>query len=330
MSKRAKIWFGIFLFSFLPYLYLVYVSIFGIEFSWFYSTELCYGYKAVLIALFLGCVIPVYPVVLLFQCIYGFVNRKKLTMKHKLLVGIIITVLVGVTVFGCIGHFITEQVTIRINYKRDIVVIEEYLRENYGEALSADMEVQMPNEITRIYSVKTPLLQFPFSVSLHDDKNEVFLSGFEADYIKDVRLNEKMSEYLSEQWGLPQYAKLNVRVADIEVKGYTKEELPEALLSTCDYKIEGLTMEKNIYLEENVVREIADFLLQWEVKGNGKNANHYFMFYVRVNDEYYASIQAIPSDENEDIWKLHFSGYTDETGTTIENKVEELNLQEYK
>ncbi len=330
MNKRAKIWFGIFLFSFLPYLYLVYVSIFGIEFSWFFSTELNYGYEAVLVAVFFGCVIPVYPIVLLFQCIYGFVNRKKLDKKQKCLVGIIVAVLVGVTLLGCIGHFIREKVTIQLNYKQDKIVIEEYLRENYGEALSADMEVQMPKEITRSYSVKTPLLQFPFSVSLHDDKNEVFLSGFEANYIKDVKLDEKMSEYLSEQWGLPEYAKLNVRVADIEVKGYTEEELPEALLSTCDYRIEGLTMDQNLYLEENVVNGIADFLLQWDVKGNGKNANRYFMFYVRVNNEYYASIQAIPSVENEDIWRLHFSGYTDATETTIESKVEELDLQEYK
>lgn len=34
----------------------------------------------------------------------------------------------------------------------------------------------------------------------------------------------------------------------------------------------------------------------------------------------------IPSMENEDIWTLHFSGYTDEMGTTIKNKVEELDL----
>jgi len=327
MSKRAKIWYVVFLFSFLPYLYLVFVSIFGIDFSLFDSTELYYGYEAVWIAFCLGCLIPVYPIVLLFQCIYGFVNRKKLTKKQKTYIVIIIAVLIGVILLASIGHVIREKVTIQLNYKNHKIVIEEYLRENYGEALSADMEIQMPNEITRIYTVKTSLLEYPFSVWLHDDKDEVFLSGFEGDYIKESKLSEKMSERLSKQWGLPEYAKLNIQMEDIDVKGYTKEELPQAVLSTCDYQITGLTMDYDCYLEENVVQEIKRFLLQWEVKGNGTNANRYFMFYVRINDEYYASIQAIPSIENEDIWTLRFDGYSDEQGTTIKSKVVELDLK---
>lgn len=328
MSKGAKIWFGIFLFSFLPYLYLTYVSIFGIEFSWFYSTEMHYGYEAVLIALFFGCVIPVYPVVLLFQCIYGFVNRKKLTKKQKQVTGVIIAFLIGVTFLGCIGHIIREKVTIQINYKKDKVVIEKYLRENLGEELSADMEIYIPEEITHIYSVGTPLLEYPFSVWLHEETREVFLCGFEGDYIKELQLDEKMGEYLSKQWGLPKYAGLNVIVDDIDVKDYGKEELPQALLSTCDYWIEGMTMNHDSYKEEMVVSEITNFLLQWEKIGNDRNANDYFKFYVRINSQYYASIVARPSNENADMWKLHFSGYTYENGTTIEDTIVEINLSE--
>ncbi len=328
MSKGAKIWFGIFLFSFLPYLYVVYVSIFGLEWGFFSNTEHLYGGEAVAIAVFILSIVPVYPVALLFQCIYGFVNRKKFTKKQKYITSITVAVLVGITFLGCIGHFIREKVTIQLNYKSHKIVIEEYLCENYGEALSADMEIQMPNEITRVYNVKTPLLEYPFSVWLHDDKNEVFLSGFEGDYMKEIKLDEKMSEHLSKQWELPEHAKLNVRVDDIDVKGYTKEELPEALLSASDYQINGLTLDYNIYLEENVVQEMKHFLLQWEAQGAGRNDKRYFMFYVRVNDAYYASIQAIPSVENEKEWTLYFDGYSNAEGTTIENKVVEIDLNE--
>lgn len=327
MSKKAKLGFGIFLLSFLPYLYVVYASIFGLEWGFFSNTEHLYGWEAVTIAVLLWSVVPVYPIALLFQCIYGFVNRKKFTKKQTYITGIIVVALVGVTLLGCIGHFVREQLTIRINYKQHKAVIEAYLYESYGEALSADMEIQMPNKITRVYYVNTPLLEFPFSVSLHDDKNEVFLASFEEDYIKETNLNEKMSEHLSQQWGLPEHAKLNIRVKDIDVKGYKKEELSEVLLSNCDYRIDGLTMDYSIYLEENVVREIKHFLLQWEVQGKGKNDNRYFMFYVRVNDENYASIQGIPSVENDKMWTLHFSGYTDAKGTTIEHKLVDIYLE---
>lgn len=328
MSKRSKIWFGIFLFSFLPYFYLTYVSIFGIEFSWFFSTELHYGHEAVLIALFFGCVIPVYPIAILFQCIYGFVNRKKLTKKQKQVTGVIIAFLIGVTGLACVGHLIREKLTIQINYKRDRVVIQEYLRENLGEELAADMEIRMPKEITHIYSVDTPLLEDSFSVRMHEETREVVFCSFEGDYIKEIQLNKKMGEYLSKQWGLPEDAKLDVRVADIDVKGYAKEELPQALFTTCDYRIDGMTMNYDSYMEDKVVGEITHFLLQFEKKEPVMNEKGFFKFYVCINGQNYANILALPSNENADVWKLHFQGYTDEKGTTIEDTMVKINLSE--
>lgn len=325
MSKRAKIWYGIFLISFVPYMYLAFVSIFGMEYTWFFSTVQSYGYDAVLTALLFGSLIPVYPTILLFQCVYGLVNRKKLPAKQKRIVGILALSLVGVTVLGCVGHFVREKLTIQKNYERDVVVIKEYLKESFGEEIAADMEIGVPNEITSCYNVSSPLLEYSFEAWMDEEGTRVTNCGFEADYIKEMKLNQKMGAYVSKQWNLPEGAQIDVVVEDIEVKGHRIEELPQSLFPTCEYRINGMTIQCDIYDETKVVNAIEQFLLQAKTKEGSVCRETSFKFYVRVKDAYYASILALCSNE-EGIWTLHFSGYTDATGTTIEETKVELKI----
>ncbi len=321
MSKRAKIWFGIFLISFLPYLYIVWVSIVGMEFSWFFSTEYLLGAEAVCVALFFGCVIPVYPIVLIFQIIYIFLNRRKLTKVQKKIMISAYTFVISVTALACAGHAIKEYVTIRVNYKKDQVAIEEYFRENYGDAFADGMYIEMPKQDTYIYSVSTPLMKSKTSVWLHEETREVTLCGLEGDYMKEVNLDGMMGKHLSKQWGMPENMQLNVKVEDIDLRMCEADELPHALLDTCEYWIDGWTMECSSYEEEQVVEKIEDFLKEYKRRGILLSVNGYFKFYVCVNGEYHASIVAYPVDGRDDKWELHFDGYSNKNGRTIEDKV---------
>ncbi len=321
MSKAAKIWFGIFLVSFLPYLYIAWVSLFGMEFSWFCSTEHLFGVEAVCMALFSGCVIPVYPIALIFQLIYIFLNRKKLTKLQKRITIGAYAFIIGITFLGCVGHAIKEYVTVRVNYKKNQVAIEEYFSENYGDAFADGLHIEMPKHDTYIYSVSTPLMESKTSVWLHEETREVTLCGLEGDYMKEVNLDGMMSKHLSKKWGMPENMELDVKVEDIDLRMYEADELPDALLETCKYWIQGWTMESSEYEEEKIVVEIEKFLKEYKRRGIPLSVNGYFKFYVRVDGEYYASILALPVDGRDNKWELHFDGYSDENETTIEDKV---------
>ena len=72
--------------SFIPYVYLIYVAIFGCTISVLGSTtETVYGLNAVLwVLLVFSLGIPIYPLVLLYEIVYFLVNHKKANKDNLL------------------------------------------------------------------------------------------------------------------------------------------------------------------------------------------------------------------------------------------------------
>lgn len=84
--------------SFIPYLYLIYSCIFGIEFGLMGSSYTYYGFDAIVIAFMYGCVILVYPIIIIFQIIYTIKNYKLFSNNLKNAVKIIIGLLLSILV----------------------------------------------------------------------------------------------------------------------------------------------------------------------------------------------------------------------------------------
>ena len=85
-AAAKKIFFVLYITSFIPYLFLVYSCIFGIEFGFFSNVSTYYGFEALLIAGIAGCLIPVYPISLLYQIIYTAIRYKHFSAKFKKLI----------------------------------------------------------------------------------------------------------------------------------------------------------------------------------------------------------------------------------------------------
>lgn len=328
MSKGVKIGFGIFLASFLPYVYLVYVAIFGMEFTWFFSTQQCYGYQAVMMTLFFGCIIPVYPVVLIFQCIYGFVTRKKLPAEKKRLVLVIILSLITTILLGCGGHFVREKVTIQYHYNQDKALIEAYLKEYFGERHFADMEIQPPDEISHSYRVTTPLLKYSFDINLNEERTAVNSSTFQDNFIEENNLHQKVGEYVTKQWAMPEHTQVGVVVLNLDITEYDAEKTLDSFLTTCSYRVDSIYIDRDVYRQEEIVETIKKILLQYDEELSTYCQDDRMKFYVRVNDEYHASILVLHSKESKNSRKLIFDGYTDSEGTTIPYEEMVLDLSE--
>ncbi len=324
MGKLAKIWFVLFFISYLPFFYIPWVSVFGMEITFFFSSEFIVGFDAAFFAIAYGCFIPVYPIILLFQCIFGFFNRKKFTKKLKKITVGIVLFLVGVTVFGEIGHLLRKNYVIHKNYEKDSVAIAKYLKETFGEDIVSGMVIQIPKKVSNQYLVSTPLLQSKFSAWMED--NGEVSCDFESRYIKEQELSDKMGQELSYRWGMPAHTNISAIVEDIDIKGYQRKDLPQAALVKCSYRINGMYMEYDKYDMQEVIKDIKIFFLQYKTNGNKIKENSSFQFYVRIEGEYYASIQGLPMSEDMNEWKLLFRGYNDKNGLTIEEETVNVNL----
>ena len=69
-ETKAGILFVLYVISFVPYLFLVWFGIFGIEFGFFSDYSMYYGFEAIALVFALGSIIAVYPVCIIFQLVY--------------------------------------------------------------------------------------------------------------------------------------------------------------------------------------------------------------------------------------------------------------------
>ena len=69
--------------SFIPYIYLIFIAVFGIKTGFFLSTTRSYGLDAIFMVLLYGTMIPIYPVIVLYQLIYFIIAKKKKLAKRK-------------------------------------------------------------------------------------------------------------------------------------------------------------------------------------------------------------------------------------------------------
>lgn len=106
--NKGNIMLVIYFLSFIPYLYLVYSCIFGIEFGLMGSSYTYYGFDAIVIAFMYGCVILVYPIIIIFQIIYTIKNYKlfsnNLKNTVKIIIGLLISSIVVLSFLSSIYH----------------------------------------------------------------------------------------------------------------------------------------------------------------------------------------------------------------------------------
>lgn len=103
--NKSNILLIVYFISFIPYLYLLYSCIFGINFGFTLESNTYYGFSAIIIAFILGCIILVYPIIIAFQVMYTKKNYKFFSERIKFLVKFIIGLLIlSLIVFSLVSY----------------------------------------------------------------------------------------------------------------------------------------------------------------------------------------------------------------------------------
>ncbi len=105
-KKTVNISFLLYLLTFVPYLFLIHACIFGVDFGFWNNISTYYGFEALFIAAVGGCLIPIYPAILIFQIIYTTKKYKTFTPKNKIIIKCMVTVLAVLLIVPSIIYLI--------------------------------------------------------------------------------------------------------------------------------------------------------------------------------------------------------------------------------
>ena len=231
--NKCNILFTLFIMSFIPYLYLVYSCIFGIE-GLFFNNSIYYGFSAIYQAFLIFSLIPIYPTIILFQFIYFLKEYKNISFKYKKITRAIIFFLLLLLIVPSISYKIIGNRSINIQYENDKIIIEKYLKEVFGEKYYKNMEILKPKDnLSSSYKVNTPLLNENFTITL-DDEKKVILNSFYEEFVKENKLNDRLSSYLKMYYDFPSYYEINSSIYNFQIN---KINDIDDLIKDCEFKI---------------------------------------------------------------------------------------------
>ncbi len=257
--------FVLYLVSFVPYLYLVWSVIFGIDFG-FFDSYMYYGFEAFVIAFGLGSIIPIYPVILIFQIIYTVKKRRSFSEKNKRLVKGIVISLAALILIPSLIYLVAEKREIKKTTEADRVIIEKYLKETYGERHFAEMEIGEKDYVSVYYGVSTPLLKESLlSLELDESHTRVIKDDFKESLIAEKRLEEKLGDRLAKEYGLPEKVELDMKIHSInlDIKEYDGEFDVESLLDECEYEIKSIAIRTGSVEKRAVTKTLSDFYVNY-------------------------------------------------------------------
>ena len=320
-NKAVDKSFILFVLSFIPYLFLIYSCIFGIKFSLFSYKPIEYGFMAILAALFLGSIIPVYPTILIYQIIYIIKKYKYLTTGLKKITKSMIAVVIGLLLIPSSIYLITEKYNLSTTYDADKAIIEQYLIDEFGEQHYNSMEILKPDSISEEYQIKTHLLNDEFAVCLNDTRTEVERTTFYTKFSDENLLEEKLNEYLIDLYDIPENTKINTNIKSVNIKNYNKNQAVDLLLKDCDYTIatEGISFFRDSFDKQEIIQSIKDFYIKYDDMFKQHNPHNSLNFCIKINEQDYATVNTIKPFKNSSELILTFSGYNYGNGPTIDS-----------
>lgn len=255
-SKVKKV-FGIigavlFFASYLPFIFLIDAGING-TMSGLLGGNKLYGFEAMLNCFVWLCIVPVYPVCIIYQLIFGIAYiRKHRTLKF-VTIGVVAALVMSILAAGL---FASDKYRKQLEAARP--EIEQYLTGRYGEGfITDDTEIRILYPDDDSYMVTTDVLPdgIEFAVN-HSQESDDLINSFCA---YNEGFMEGFEEYINEQYDLPDNMSLEIRIDAIEFGGYQNGDDFATLFDKVDYSVSGIDVnlqKVNDDIVEDLIYEV--------------------------------------------------------------------------
>ena len=269
----------LFFLSYLPFIPLIEVGIHGVQ-SGLFGGPYIYGFDAIANVFLWLCIIPIYPICILYQLIFGIAyirKRKTLKLVTIAVVACLVVIIVGV------GLLDSDEKKNRVEAARPQIV--QYLTDKYGNGfVTEDTRLRLYNPDEDAYMVTTDVLPdgIEFSVYLRDEHDDLINSfcgrneGFQDDF----------EEYVNEQNNIPDNMTLQMNINSIEFGSYQYGDDYTVLFDRVDYTVTGLIVDLDSATDDEVEELIYEVWEEQFPKFDNQDFYEYVAMHIRVNGDF--------------------------------------------
>ena len=278
--------------SFLPYLYCVFAAVMGIDvfFGFMDYSGTLYGLKAVIYSGMMLTVIPILPVCLLYQILFGTICLRVRPKSVRRPAAIYACIFAALIVIPCLIYWGREKIYVASNKPE----VRAFLEDKYGEQFTGHCRIVLESMEDEEFKVYSPVLpdDVPFIVSRDrnthefDDHNDL-MRGF-AYY--NEGFTEALNDYLDEIYGLPDNAHISVECSSVDFRDYSGDYTD--LLRNAEYTIYSIDIEPET-IDQESLEELTYEIWERYVPRFGRSVDECLTVYIYDGDTRVAEIQVL-------------------------------------
>lgn len=279
----------LFFLSYLPFVPLIEVGIHGVQ-SGLFGGPYIYGFDAIANYFLWLCVVPIYPICILYQLIFGIAYIR----KHKVLKIVTIAVVASlVTAILAAGIYYEVKKKELIDADRELII--EYLSDKYGEEVTSDITVTLTNYDDRQYRVTSPVLPDDGYFYVYTSTADGFYDDLFETYMRwDETFEEDFEAYINEQYDMPDNMSLECVPGSVYFGDFTYGDEHSELFESVDYTVHGVCVEEGDLTDDEVVDIINAVWEEQYPQFQDVMTLDYYMLYIKENGEYAFSIVVSP------------------------------------
>lgn len=311
----------IFIISFIPYLILVKAAIWGADVGLF-NYHWAYGFDAVYVMLYFFTIIPIFPVCLLYELIYGIISFRKFEKIKKIIVIFLPILIVLLILIPSTIHEINDKYQDKKYYEVNEERIWSYLKDNFSDEMLKDGRLVLRKREDGIYwlELDKPVFDKINIITITIDKDGNIVDDFGENFKRNnlVEFLDEFNAYIDEYYEMDESIDLQAFIYDIDMKNYSYQDSMEDIFGRCDYDISSVYISEEKYNKDEVIATVEKFytdkmpiLPLQDIKS--------FNFYVISKGRFHASIHMYDKNPSDNELVLFFSGYhySDEERPTI-------------
>jgi len=292
----------LFYFSFIPYLLLVWSAIMGVDTFFggdsFNGYE--YGFKAVAyMGMCLTCLIPVIPVCLIYQILFGILYIRKRPQEIRRPAVIYSAAFMALILLPCLAYSAREF----IYYVRSVPEIRSFLTGKYGEEVSKECKIKLDDMQNEDFDVYTPILSSDQSFTVNRNREGDFddhgylILGF-ANENEDFR--EDLNSYLDDKYDLPENMHFEARCTNIEFGNFRYGDDYSSIIPTAEYSIDRIYVELKD-ANQDILKETLIGIWKEQCPKFADSLGNSLVIIISVNGEAVANMQItmpVPANQN--------------------------------
>ena len=308
-TGKVKKVFGIigvvlFFLSYLPFIPLIEVGIHGVQ-SGLFGGPYIYGFDAIANCFLWLCVVPIYPICILYQLIFGIAYIR----KHKVLKIVTIAVVASlVTAILATGIYYEVKKKELIDADRELII--EYLSDKYGEEVTSDITITLTNYDDRQYRVTSPVLPEDGYFYVYTSEDDDFYDDLFKTYMRwDETFEEDFEAYINEQYDMPDNMSLQSVPDSVYFGDFTYGDDHDELFESAQYRVTGIEVDEGELTDEDVL-EILNGVWEEQIpKLSDVMGEDYLCLYIKENGEHAFYITIYPDSAAADISIYTGTGY---------------------